>query len=186
MKTQCKFFNIFSFVLIGYGLFLPGCRKDPPPPINEGELITTLTVTLVDSSNTGNVVSASFRDIDGPGGNAPSVDAIVLQANKTYWCTVQVLDESKNPIVDVGEEILEEAEDHQFYFQAQGVNIAVAYRDVDGNGLPLGMETAWYTGGASNGAVTITLKHKPGIKAAGDPVTVGDTDIEVTFTVTVQ
>ncbi len=186
MKTQFGIFNILSSVMLVLGLLLGGCGKDdPPPPINEGELITTLTVVLVDSSNIENMVSASFRDVDGPGGNAPTVDAIVLQANKTYWCTIMVLDESKNPAVDIGEEILEEAEDHQFYFQAQGVNVAVTYRDADQVGLPLGIETAWSTGVASNGTVTITLKHKPGIKAAGDPITVGDTDIEVTFAVTV-
>jgi hypothetical protein len=32
----------------------------------------------------------------------------------------------------------------------------------------------------------ITLKHKPGAKAGGDPVTKGETDIEVVFPVKIQ
>jgi hypothetical protein len=50
----------------------------------------------------------------------------------------------------------------------------------------LGTTSTWTTTGVSNGTVKITLKHKPGIKAAGDPVSKGETDIEVSFTTKVQ
>jgi hypothetical protein len=67
----------------------------------------------------------------------------------------------------------------------------VAYGDVDGNGKPLGLQTTVVTGDVSTGTLTITLRHEPDKSAAGvsggDLTNAGgETDIEVTFDVTVQ
>ena len=64
--------------------------------------------------------------------------------------------------------------------------MAVTYADADGNGRPVGLTSIWTVGAASNGTITVTLRHEPDKGAAG--VSAGDitnaggeTDIEVTF-----
>lgn len=164
-----------------------GCKKDDKAPENEEELITTLKLTFVEVGGTGSL-TFTFKDADGPGGNAPSLnEQITLAPSKQYNCTVQVLDESKSPADDITTEITAEANDHQFYFAPSGVNITVNGLNNDPNGRPLGVTSVWTTGTASGpGTVKVTLKHKPGTKGASDPVTVGETDVEINFTARVQ
>ena len=88
-------------------------------------------------------------------------------------------------------EIAEEDDEHQFFFSASSaLNLVVAYADQDGNGQPLGLLSTITAGGASNGTLTITLRHEPNKSAAG--VSDGDisnaggeTDIEVLFPITI-
>jgi len=164
-----------------------GCKKDDKEPENEEELITTLKLTFTEVGGTA-TSTVTFKDADGPGGNAPTQnEQIVLSPNKQYNCTVQVLDESKSPAEDITEEVKKEANDHQFYFEPAGVNITVTGLNTDPNGRPLGVTSRWNCGAASGpGTVKVTLKHKPGAKGSNDAVTVGETDIEVTFAARVQ
>ncbi|MCK6649418.1 MAG: hypothetical protein L6Q66_07170, partial [Bacteroidia bacterium] len=72
MKNQ---FNYFILAMIVAGSIFTGCKKDedtvptPPAPANEGEVLTTFTLYFTDSANAANIVSATFRDPDGDGGN---------------------------------------------------------------------------------------------------------------------
>ncbi len=186
MKKQFLSLLATAFLVIAS---LSGCKKDSAAPENEEELITTIKLTFIETNTNNAPLVFTFKDADGPGGNAPTVnDQIVLAANKTYNCTVQVLDESKTPAEDITDEIKAESVDHQFYFTASsGLNIAVSGLDTDSKGQPLGVNSVWTTRAASGpGTVTVTLKHKPGAKGANDAITVGETDIEVAFAARVQ
>lgn len=177
--------NVKAFLLLALSatIFLGSCKKDKETP-NEEELITTLKLTFTDGVTTR---TATFKDPDGDGGAAPTLfEEIVLAPSKTYTCTLSLLNESKSPADDITTEIQDEAKDHQFYFAPVGANITVSNLNNDGNGLPLGLTSTWTTGAVSSGTIKVTLKHKPGIKASGDPVTKGDTDIEVNFVAKVQ
>ncbi len=165
-----------------------GCKKDDKEPENEEELITTLKLTFTEVGGTA-TSTVTFKDADGPGGNAPTQnEQIVLSPNKQYNCTVQVLDESKSPAEDITTEVIAEANDHQFYYEVStGLNITVGNLNTDPNGRPLGVTSRWNCGAVSGpGTVKVTLKHKPGAKGSNDPVTVGETDIEVTFAARIQ
>lgn len=167
-------------------LLFSSCKKDDPEPLNEEELITTLIVNLTDVSS-GATESFIFRDPDGEGGNPPTdFDAIIMESGKEYECSLFVLNESVSPAKDISQEILKENTEHQFYFAPSVVSTNVTITDVDANGLPLGLESIWNTQGPGVGTMTITLKHKPGQKSAGDPVSVGETDIEIAFITTVN
>lgn len=172
-----------SVAVILAGLMITGCKKDDHDH-SEEELITTVKVTLTAEGSTPQTFT--WKDVDGPGGNAPQISEIILAPNKTYSCQLEFLDESKTPAEDITAEIVAEADEHEIYFQPNGVNVAVSNLNKDSKNLPLGTTSTWTTTGASNGSLKITLKHKPGIKAAGDPVTKGETDIEVSFTTKVQ
>lgn len=172
----------------GGTLIFSSCKKDKMPA-NEEELITTLKVTLTETGS-GTVTTFQFRDPDGDAGNPPTqFDDIIVKPNTTYTAVLQVLNESATPTEDITDEIKAEAGDHQFYFTVTTANVTVSNLDKDGNGLPLGLTSTWTTGTASTGKIQIVLKHKPGIKASGDPITKGDTDIELPnsgFTIKVQ
>jgi hypothetical protein len=179
------FLNWMILILL-LSVFSVSCSKDEEDMGNEEELITTLRLTLRETGSA-TVKVFEFKDPDGTGGNPPTkFDPIILSPSKNYTCTIDVLNESVTPAVDITTEIIAESDDHQFYFEPAGVNINVLNLDTDTNGLPLGVSSTWNTGAISNGTLKITLKHKPGAKATGDLVSKGETDIEVNFTAQVQ
>jgi hypothetical protein len=170
-----------GLLLLSAALLFTACKKDKEKE-NEEELITTAELTFTEVGGAGTVSKFTFKDPDGDGGNAPTVfEPITLAPSKTYNVTVKLLNESVSPVVDVTNEVIAEAVDHQFYYAPSAANVTVSNLNNDAAGLPLGTTSRWVTGAASTGIVVFTLKHKPGIKAAGDPVTKGDTDIELNW-----
>ena len=186
MKTTKSITKLFFTLLLMAGA-VSGCKEENPPPVNEEELITTMTLTFTDSANSSNVITATFRDTDGDGGNAPvQFDTIKLAAGKTYFTEITLLDESKTPAEVISEEVLEEANDHHFFFHATGATVTVTYEDLDTNSppLPVGLSTKWITGNASNGTTQVILKHQPEVKDGTEAP--GETDVDVTFITEVQ
>jgi hypothetical protein len=192
MKTK----HLFYILLIaGIFPFLVGsCKKKEdlkavePPFVNPGELITTVRLIFTDSANSSSVTTATFNDPDGEGGNGPTqFDTIKLSANKTYLVSVLLLDVTKSPVDTISNEVLEEANDHMFFFTHTTVGITTSYLDMDTNSppLPVGLSTKWVTGSApANGISQVILKHQPGVKdGTSGP---GDTDVDVSFPCKIQ
>ena len=184
------FRNKITFAGILLLLVFAACKKEknpitaPPAPVIEEELITTLKITFTDTSGVNPDVIAIFRDLDGPGGNAPTTfDTIRLKRMSTYFATIQVLNESVNPVEDITAEIWEEKASHLFCFAATGVSISILRTDTDGV-YEVGINSRWTTGSATSGSTMITLKHQPGIKNGS--CNVGETDIEVNFPTVVE
>lgn len=177
-------------IALAAGIIAFSCSSDddntPPEVINEEEVITTVRVQLNNAA--GNVTLQSV-DSDGEDGPNPPVITIVgdIMANTTYNGTVMFLNETEDPAENITEEVEEEDDEHQVFFTpAAGLNVTTEYGNFDGNGNPLGTVFTLTTGDASNGNFTVTLRHEPtkpnnGLADAG-----GETDIEVTFDVTVQ
>jgi hypothetical protein len=176
MKNQLA--RLPVLLLCGTLLF-SACKKDSGGETNDEEVITTMEVKVTDVTAS-TTQTFKFDDPDGPGGSAPAIDEIVLKPNKVYTVKLELFNKTTNPVTKISEEIESEKDDHQFYFEVSGANLTVSGLDVDSKGLPLGLSSNWTTGAASTGKIQITLKHKPGgIKAAGDPVSKGETDIEI-------
>ncbi|MGB1248628.1 MAG: hypothetical protein ACPG4Z_07060 [Chitinophagales bacterium] len=179
------FILAFSFILTTIS-----CEKDDPEIPNEEELITTLTYTLTPSSG-GDGVIMTFTDLDGDGGDAPVISGGTLAANTTYTGSLDLLNALETPAESITEEIEEEDEEHQFFFESTVADVNISYNDVDADGNPVGLSSTLTTGDAADGNITITLRHEPNKTATG--VSTGDitnaggeTDIEVTFPVDVQ
>jgi hypothetical protein len=182
--------TILTIMLSG-AMFVACKKKDDPKPSNpqnpnEQELITTLKLILTEDGTT-NVSTFQFADLDGPGGNPPTQDNILLSANKTYHGRIVLLDQTKNPVDSVSNEVEEKKDIHEFFFTPAGVNITSTYTDFDTHGVPVGLYPDFATGAASTGTLKITLKHQPGLKptSGNGDITIGETDIEVTFNVSV-
>jgi len=166
------------------------CKKDAHEH-NDEEVITTLRLTFAPVGGGTNLVY-QYDDADGPGGNQPTKEEIVLQPNKSYNVTLQLLNKTVNPAADKTDEIKQEGTSHRFYYEpAAGTNITVSGLDNDANGVALGLSSNWVSGAAATGKMKITLRHyggNPPGKAANDPVnsTKSSTDLEVLFNTRIQ
>jgi len=180
----------FLILLLLAGVLVTTSCEDTPPDVNEEEVITTLTLTF-EPTNGGDAVTFQYQDLDGDGGEAPTITEGTVDPNTTYTVRVGLLNESVTPAEDVALEVAEEDADHQFFFVFEGIAATHSYTDTDGNGNPLGLLNEVVTTDAGSGTMTVTLRHEPnkagdGV-AAGDPTNAGgETDIEVTFDFVVQ
>jgi hypothetical protein len=188
-----KNFRILAMALVTIVSF-SSCSDDDSAstPVNEEEVITTVTATFMPTSTGGTTVVLKSQDLDGDGPNAPIVTATGnFKAGATYNGFVTFLNELSNPASGLNDEIHAEADDHQIFFQHSGLG-AFAYADEDANGNPVGLDFK-YTAAATpvTGSLIVTLRHLPNKSganvAAGDITNAGGgTDAEVVFPVTVQ
>lgn len=183
------------------------CKKDklddinveqPVQPVNESELITTMKVILHDTTlNT--TTTYVFSDLDGPGGNAATfgnngADSVInITSNHVYRATILLLDETKNPVDTISNEVKKEGADHLFFFNGiaptgtpyttylSGSETYIKYLDLDLNNRGIGLSTLWTAPSMmmSKSPLTIELKHQPGVKDGS--YAPGETDIQVEF-----
>ncbi len=187
MNTHIK---PFLFAATATALLLSAaCNDDdddgPTEPVNEEELITTVTV------NYGGNSTMTFRDIDGPGGDDPVITGATLQADTTYRLTTSFLNESATPAEDITAEVEEEGAEHQVFYRTTGFDAEFTYEDADSLQQPLGLVVDFVTGEAGTGELEVTLRHQPNKGAAGvaggDIANAGgETDVQVTFPVTIE
>ena len=179
---------------------LASCSSDDdttPEVINEEEVITTITLTLV--PETGETVTLESRDLDGEGPNEPVITVSgPLQAGMLYDGSITLENETESPAELINEEIEEEADEHQFFYQAtSGVNATFAYADTENdymnNGVanPVGLEFTLQVGTASSGTITVTLRHQPAKDAAGVSAgeianAAGETDVQESFDIVIE
>jgi len=165
---------------------------DNPVPVNEEEVITTLTATLTPVGG-GTEITLQKQDSDGDGPD----DAVItvsspLAIGTTYNVNLELLNETESPAESINEEIEEEDDEHQFFYTATNDVATFAYVDFDGDGNPLGLEFTLTTADvASTGNITIKLIHEPNKSAEGvsdgDITNAGgETDIEAIFPVVVE
>lgn len=200
MKTQIHVNKIETinrtfrkvFMLFLAALAFTACSDDDDPiPVNEEEVITTLTATLTPAGG-GTAITLQTRDLDGEGPNAPVITVSgPLAAGTTYNGSLELLNETVTPAESINEEIEEESDEHQFFFEGTNSIATFDYLDFDGNDNPLGLEFTLTTSTAGTGSIIITLRHEPNKDAAGvsdgDITNAGgETDIAATFPITVQ
>jgi hypothetical protein len=179
-----RLFYLLAFVLI---IFAASCGEDEDPLIeNEEEVITAVTVTFTPENSGQETVVYGFSDPDGDGGGAPVFSYTgTLVANSVYGSQVSF----GNATGTIDAEIVAEGTDHQVFI-TNTAGILFAYDDLDSDGNPLGLLTTANVNAAGTGAMTLTLRHEPAKSSSvgiGDlNLAGGETDVEVTFDVTVQ
>ena len=186
-------FKPFMLALGALSLVVVSCKKDDLKPSddhdhNDSELITTLELKFSGKGVLGKDTTfvVTFNDPDGDGGNAVTqFDTIHLLKNSSYNVELTLLDKSKVPADTISNEVLEEANEHLFFYSSNPTGLVeVLITDKDSNGKNLGLKSTWTTTNAGTGKVKVKLMHQPG-KKDGTSAT-GDTDIEVDFQVYVK
>ena len=182
-----KFSLIALFTIVGSLFISCSSDDDAPVPVNEEEVITTLTVTLTPVGG-GTAITLQTRDLDGDGPDAPVINVSGnLTAMTTYIGTVVLLNETETPAENITLEVEAEDDEHQFFYTTNGnLDVTTAGFNLDGNGNILGTTFTLDAGAASTGTYTVTLRHEPTKPNTGLADAGGETDISASFTVTVQ
>lgn len=187
MKTTK--YSLLSLLFLGV-LFFAGCEDDDGSGPTEEEVITDVTLSLTPISG-GDVVSLTFVDRDGDGGDDPTITGGTLQSGTTYNGSIQFFNRSGDEDENVTLEIEEEDDEHQVFYEFSGVAATAAYVDQDGAGNPLGLLTLIVAAAATEGTLTVTLRHEPDKAADGVSSGLianagGETDVEVVFPITIE
>jgi hypothetical protein len=207
MKTINPFKNLQLLAILFSVITIIGCSNDDdiaPEEENEVEIFTDVTLIFTNTADNSDVVRASAQDPDGTGIQELQIlDAITLAADTEYTLTYEILN-ALDPadVENIGDEILEEDNEHQFFFSftenifadptGNGNIDATAdpinYNDADENGNTVGLSSAWTTGGtaSSEASFTVRLQHQPDVKTDTSGSNDGDTDFELTFALTIQ
>ena len=191
ITNTIKITRLLAILLISF-LTFTACSDDDDHDHDEGteeELITTVRYTL---TNGNNIVTLTFSDPDGEGGNDGTYSISGdLDENLTYTGLIELLNETESPAEDITEEVLEEALEHQFFFTPTNGIATVAYTDTDSEGNPVGIQFTLTTTDAGSGTITISLVHEPektepGVSSGDITNAEGETDIDATFSIVVQ
>ncbi|MBT3444458.1 MAG: hypothetical protein HN443_05395 [Flavobacteriaceae bacterium] len=192
------FTKAFVFAII---LFVVSCDKDDSPdPENEEETITkavlVVTNTSDNSSETYNFeVEGHHHDHDDD--HADDGDdnddhegehmEVELESNSTYLFEITFFNESDpSNSIDVTKEIIEEADEHVFFYELTDSSITIesaAGDTIDSSGDPIHLKTEWTTTSAAIVDIVAYLIHEPITKTGVSTRTDlgGSTDAEIEF-----
>ncbi|MEQ9423330.1 MAG: hypothetical protein RJQ09_02850 [Cyclobacteriaceae bacterium] len=188
--------NILLATCIGF--FMIACDSDDPDPENAEEIITDVTLSF---NGTGGGAPLEFKAVD-PDGDGPQnlqiQGDIILQAGQDYVLTIDMQNSIEGESISA--EVEEEADEHMIFFgwtdglftdptgdgNVDNRSDAVNYNDQDGSGFPLGLNTSWNTASSGSGTFRIILKHQPGSKSATSTATTGETDVDLSWNITVE
>ncbi len=166
----------------------------------EEEVINRIVLNFTPTAG-GEVISAAWFDEDGEGVGSPTIDEISLTPNTEYTMSLSLENTLGAEVEDVTEEISEEADEHMFFFgftadifsnptgdgNIDSRQDPLVYNDQDSNGNPIGLSTTWITGGATSTAdFRVVLKHQPDLKTATSDATIGGTDVDITYSLSIQ
>lgn len=194
-------FKKLTLALTASTLIFSACDKDDPDPTkpadtNAQELITTVILNGYNANNpSANQFSVKWEDIDGDGGNTPTIDTLKLDSGITYRVQVLMLDKTKTPFDTISNEVMEEANEHQmFYTLSSNLNdkLNIARLDMDSNNppLPVGLDIRITPSHVIPfaipiiGSLNVKLSHYDGVPKTTTPSS--ESDIDITFPVSLQ
>ena len=174
-------------------LILSACKKNGATPENPTdqnvqELITTVVLNGYDKNNptdSSKHFSISWQDLDGTGGNVPTIDTLALDTGITYEINVLLLDKSKTPFDTISYEVFNERNVHQFFYTlsnelTQKINVMRLDYDTNTPSLPLGLNlqinpvaTVPFTT-PFLGSLSVVLSHYDGVPKTNTPSTESD------------
>jgi hypothetical protein len=189
------------YLLTALTLGCLSCESDDPVPENDGELITDVTLSFHELDASGKPVGTPFsaKASDPQGieiGSTPTIETVTLSKGKSYRMSIAVANSIAGE--DITAEILEEADEHQFYFLGSGFTsnlLTIAYDDPSGELIGLQTKVTVSSSPISNnGQLRVVLRHdlNKNYQGADDPnfqdyeKAGGETDLDITFPLVVQ
>lgn len=196
MKTIDMLRNLLLIAIIAFSV---ACSSDDPEIESEEEVITDVTLTFTEVDESGAALSASFDVLasDPEGlelGSSPTIGSITLEAGKRYLLEIELYNSIEDE--DITEEILEEDDEHQFYFLGSAFVgtpvLTYVYDDEDGDGNPIGLRgfvTVAESPAVNNAQFRLVLRHdlNKGFPGANNPNfenfvnAGGETDLDIIF-----
>ena len=154
MKIFLKKNLKYSFIL-GI-IFFISCSKDDPDGINEQEFISNVVVDIASPDGTIQTIDWDLSET-----NAESIN---LKPNSNY--TVELSFENRSDptdIEDVTLEIIDEADEHQVFFEFADVSVSVtsAANDTKDGSRGVLLKSVWNASSSGTGIVRVYLIHQP-------------------------
>lgn len=191
-----KIIALYLLALLAFGF--ASCESEDPEKENEGEVITDVTLKFQELNGSNALVGdvLSFKASDPQGievGKTPTIQSISLTKGKKYQMTIEVTNSIEGE--DITQEILEEAEEHQFFFLGQVFDSSFfSIQYADAGGIALGVKTnvtVSASTGTNNSSMRVVLRHDldKNFPGASNPNFAnfvqagGETDLDITFPV---
>jgi hypothetical protein len=188
--------KIISLAFIATTLIFSACKEDhidptKPKDNNAQELITTVVLNGYNANNpTANQFSVKWEDVDGDGGNSPTIDTLTLDSGINYRAQVLMIDKTKTPYDTISNEVILEGADHQmFYTLSDNLTSKLNFErlDMDSNNPPLPIGLDIKIRPIHNtpfelplmGSVNIKLSHYDGVPKTTSPSAESDIDIHL-------
>jgi hypothetical protein len=186
---------------LGSAVFSLSACKDvtKPDAVDAQENFSTLILNFTNAADATDKMSDTlkFAVSYSAGPTLSKNQTIQLKAGATYNVETNLWDETRTPAVDMSEDVSTDSDIHQLFYTPAGADLTITYDDKDANNHPIGLKTIFKAGTAGSGTLKVTLKHqqegttklKPAIDWTAHPqgdITVGETDVEATFNVTIQ
>lgn len=191
--------NSTKILAVLFLAMLSGCKGDQetPAPENPSEVIDEVQLLFAPQDGAPVVVTATDPDGDGPADISPN-QVIELAPNTEY--SLFITFENSISGEDITEEVEKEADEHMIFFEfgeslfdspegngnIDNRSDQINYQDTDGEGLPLGLVTGWITPAGGSGDFRVVLKHQPDTKSASSTADDGSTDVDITWSITIQ
>lgn len=188
--------SLYLLALVAFGF--ASCESEDPEKENEGEVITDVTLKFQELNGSNALIGdvLSFKASDPQGievGKTPTVQSISLTKGKKYQMTIEVYNSIEGE--DITQEILEEAEEHQFFFLGQVFDSSFfSIQYADAGGIALGVKTTIIVSsstGTNNSNMRVVLRHDldKNFPGASNPNFAnfvqagGESDLDITFPV---
>jgi len=137
-------------------LLVTSCSKEDPDAINEQEYISNVIITLDSSDAESQTVDWDLSEV-----NAQNIN---LKFNTNYNVNVSFLNNSDpSDVEDITLEIIEEADEHQVFFEFAevSVNVSSASNDTTVGTRGVLINSIWNATSVGTGLVRLYLVHQP-------------------------
>ncbi len=154
MKKNIKKFKLHLITLIIVLSY--SCSKDDPDGINEQEYISNVVVDVASPDGTTQTIDWDLSETN--------TESINLKPNSNY--TVELSFENRGDPTDIEDitiEIIDEADEHQVFFEFADVSVSVtsASNDTKDGSRGVLLKSVWNASSSGTGIVRVYLIHQP-------------------------
>jgi hypothetical protein len=154
MKNILKKTYLFYFPLLT--IFIYSCSKDDPDGINEQEYISNVVLNITSADGISQTIDWDISETN--------MQTINLKTNSDYNVGLSFENRSDpTDIEDVTIEIIDEADEHQVFFEFADVSVDVTSADNDTKVGTRGvlLKSVWNASSTGSGIVRVYLIHQP-------------------------
>jgi hypothetical protein len=171
-----------KYILLFSTLFIISCSKDTPEVVEEQELITTVELEFRAADETTQTIRWQVDQTNN--------QTVSLKANTAYEVSISFFDESDPADVeDITEEVREEADEHQVFYEFSNVSVSYTSGDLDtldSEGNPVFIHSIWNASATGSGIIRAYLIHEPTTKSSTNRDGFGgETDVAVDIPITI-
>ena len=144
-----------TLFLLGIILFY-SCSKDDPDGVNEQEFISNVILTIESPDGTQQTIDWDLSET-----NSQSIN---MEIDTNYNVGISFLNTSDpTDVEDINLEIIEEADEHQVFFEFAQVSVDVtsASNDTKVGGRGVLLKSVWNASSVGSGIVRVYLIHQP-------------------------